>query len=284
MASATSGMPSATLIQKRRVMSRSSGLSSSAAVTVIGSSAMPQIGHAPGPSRTISGCMGQVHLRLACRATAARVPGPCRTWGMRRDACCANLGIHRADVETGCGPAFAAVLCAAEAAAGLGVVSTAPDRRGTWLRIPGSRSNRSDGCTQRWRSCVGSTLMPQTGSRSSLRAAPLAGDAVPSFTRLDAPEGGLTGLCRYLPDQPAKLFAAAARAEVVEVLVVFGDGSGGARRIDSHAADRIFLYSADVADVHEASAVTACRPGGNRWKDISRAPATNLCMHPGEQK
>ena len=47
-------------------MSRSSGFSSSAAVTVIGSSAMPQIGQEPGRSRTISGCMGQVHwVRVA---------------------------------------------------------------------------------------------------------------------------------------------------------------------------------------------------------------------------
>ncbi len=48
MAKATRGMPSATLHQKRRVMSRSSGFSSSAAVTVRGSSAMPQIGQKPG--------------------------------------------------------------------------------------------------------------------------------------------------------------------------------------------------------------------------------------------
>ena len=59
MAYATKGTPSTTLVQKRRVMSRSSGFSSCAGVTVIGSSAMPQIGHAPGPSRTISGCMGR---------------------------------------------------------------------------------------------------------------------------------------------------------------------------------------------------------------------------------
>ena len=49
------------LIQKRRVMLRSSGLSSAAAATVRGSSAMPQMGHEPGSGRTISGCMGQVY-------------------------------------------------------------------------------------------------------------------------------------------------------------------------------------------------------------------------------
>jgi hypothetical protein len=42
-------------------MSRSSGLGPSSAVTVTGSSAMPQIGQAPGPGCRISGCIGQVY-------------------------------------------------------------------------------------------------------------------------------------------------------------------------------------------------------------------------------
>ncbi len=46
--------------QKRRVMSRSSVFSSSP-VASIGSSAMPHFGQLPGWSRTISGCIGQVH-------------------------------------------------------------------------------------------------------------------------------------------------------------------------------------------------------------------------------
>ena len=53
--------------QERRVMSRSSGFSSSRAVTVRGSSAIPQIAQLPGCGRTISGCMGQVY---STRATA----------------------------------------------------------------------------------------------------------------------------------------------------------------------------------------------------------------------
>src|SRR5271157_6025565 len=56
-----SGAVSARLTQKRRVMSRSSGFSSPAAVTVRGSRAMPQIGQEPGSERTISGCIGQVY-------------------------------------------------------------------------------------------------------------------------------------------------------------------------------------------------------------------------------
>ena len=54
------GRLNAAAIQNRRVMSSSSGFGSSSAVIVRGSSAMPQIGQAPGASRTISGCIGQV--------------------------------------------------------------------------------------------------------------------------------------------------------------------------------------------------------------------------------
>ena len=68
----SSGAVSARLIQKRRVMSRSSGLSSSCAVTVRGSSAMPQIGQLPGPGRTISGCIGQVY---STRVAATGISG-----------------------------------------------------------------------------------------------------------------------------------------------------------------------------------------------------------------
>ena len=91
MAIAKSGAVSARLIQKRRVMSRSSGLSSST-VTVRGSSAMPQIGQLPGSARTISGCIGQVYsVRLVVRVGDSgssaiphfgQGPGPnCRTSG-----------------------------------------------------------------------------------------------------------------------------------------------------------------------------------------------------------
>src|SRR5580704_10456403 len=57
---ASSGTVSAAPIHRRRVILFSSGLVSPA-VTVSGSSAMPQMGQAPGPGRTISGCMGQVY-------------------------------------------------------------------------------------------------------------------------------------------------------------------------------------------------------------------------------
>jgi hypothetical protein len=62
ISSTTTGAASAMLKAKRRRMSTNSGLGPVLALGVIGSSAMPQMGHAPGPSRTISGCMGQVHF------------------------------------------------------------------------------------------------------------------------------------------------------------------------------------------------------------------------------
>ena len=70
IATATSGTVRTRPTQNRRDMSRSSGLASSASVTCRGSRAMPQIGHAPGAVRTISGCMGQTHsVRVGSAST-----------------------------------------------------------------------------------------------------------------------------------------------------------------------------------------------------------------------
>ena len=55
------GTANAAAIHKRRVMSASSGLGPAAAAGSVGSSAMPQIGQLPGPSRTTSGCIGHVY-------------------------------------------------------------------------------------------------------------------------------------------------------------------------------------------------------------------------------
>src|SRR5258706_6444522 len=62
IASATSGALRMAQTQSRRVMSASSGSGPSTAATDIGSSAMPHLGQEPGPSRTISGCIGQGYL------------------------------------------------------------------------------------------------------------------------------------------------------------------------------------------------------------------------------
>ncbi len=61
IAIASSGMVRIALVQKRRPMSFSSGLSAASAVTVRGSRAMPQIGHVPGSLHTICGCIGQTY-------------------------------------------------------------------------------------------------------------------------------------------------------------------------------------------------------------------------------
>ena len=61
MASASTVSDSGRVHQKRRRKSVSSGFSSSSRLGIIGSRAMPQIGHTPGASRTISGCIGQVY-------------------------------------------------------------------------------------------------------------------------------------------------------------------------------------------------------------------------------
>src|SRR5271165_3834662 len=83
--SASIGTESAAPIHNLLVISISSGLISSA-VTSRGSSAMPQIGHEPGASRTICGCIGQVYsMRLAGGGAVAgsramphfgQLPGP----------------------------------------------------------------------------------------------------------------------------------------------------------------------------------------------------------------
>ncbi len=59
---AITGSASARLIQNRSDMLASSGFGPSSAAGISGSSAIPQIGHEPGPSCTICGCIGHVHL------------------------------------------------------------------------------------------------------------------------------------------------------------------------------------------------------------------------------
>ena len=57
------GAPSATPIQKRRVMSTSSGFAASVRSATRGSRAIPQIGQAPGLSLSTSGSIGQTYAR-----------------------------------------------------------------------------------------------------------------------------------------------------------------------------------------------------------------------------
>src|SRR5258708_40081461 len=60
MASKSTGSERAALTQNRRRIESYSGSASTSANTSIGSSAIPHLGHAPGPVCTISGCIGQV--------------------------------------------------------------------------------------------------------------------------------------------------------------------------------------------------------------------------------
>ena len=80
MASTNTGAPIAAAIQRRRVMSTSSGFGPSSAETVIGSRAIPHFGQAPGPCWTTSGCMGHVY--------SASLEAPCAAWarGFRKDS------------------------------------------------------------------------------------------------------------------------------------------------------------------------------------------------------
>ena len=65
MSRTTSGTASASANQSLRFMSISSSFGPPSADGVSGSSAMPQIGHEPGPSCRISGCIGQVKIAPA---------------------------------------------------------------------------------------------------------------------------------------------------------------------------------------------------------------------------
>ena len=72
IASPNTGLPMAAALQNRRVMSANSGSGGSSGFAARGSSAMPHAGHAPGASRTTSGCIGQVYssFRAGVAATS----------------------------------------------------------------------------------------------------------------------------------------------------------------------------------------------------------------------
>jgi hypothetical protein len=82
ISSANTGTVSAVPIQKRLVMSRSSGLSPCSAVASTGSSAMPQMGQLPGPIWRTCGCIGQVNSTWLWSPMAAGLvaAGACAWW------------------------------------------------------------------------------------------------------------------------------------------------------------------------------------------------------------
>src|SRR6266404_4522676 len=88
MVMSRTGVVRIALVQNRRFISASSGFSSCSRVTVFGSRAIPQMGHAPGPVRTISGCIGQVYVTstaptgAATDGTAGVATGACAIAGL----------------------------------------------------------------------------------------------------------------------------------------------------------------------------------------------------------
>src|SRR4029079_11992296 len=82
--SAKTGAERSAEIQNRRVIETSSGFGRSSSVMTRGSSAIPQIGHAPGWSRMISGSMGHVY---STRAPGGAVGGADDDgWGWRNSS------------------------------------------------------------------------------------------------------------------------------------------------------------------------------------------------------
>src|SRR5579871_1010428 len=100
IASAISGTVSAALTQNLRDMSRSSGFSSGPAPGRRGSSAIPQIGQAPGRSLCTSGCIGQIQSPTIAPACApgiacAGIACPARPSRTARGSC-SNFWRHPA--------------------------------------------------------------------------------------------------------------------------------------------------------------------------------------------
>ena len=93
-------MVSAPPIQKRRVKSTSSGFGPSSPVgTPLGSKAIPQIGQSPGPTCSISGCIGQVKIVPSGIGSGAG-PAPKYVSGSA-----SNLSLHRDEQNRNSSPA-----------------------------------------------------------------------------------------------------------------------------------------------------------------------------------
>ncbi len=103
----SSGSVRTTPTQNRRVMLSSSGSGSSSGSTVRGSSAMPQMGHAPGSLRTICGCMGHTHSVRAVIATgcsgSSAMPhlGQAPGWSWRTSGSIGQIHIVPGGASTG---------------------------------------------------------------------------------------------------------------------------------------------------------------------------------------
>ena len=92
MANTTTGTANSRLPQKRRVMSTSSGFASSSTATVVGSSAMPHLGHAPGSDATTSGCMGQTYWVVGPGSVSSTLSSPMPQLGQAPGSSCWTSG------------------------------------------------------------------------------------------------------------------------------------------------------------------------------------------------
>ena len=140
MATTRIGIVSATETQNLRVISASSGFCSSSALTVLGSSAIPQIGQDPGASRTICGCMGQVYSVFVTGSAATtgssaiphfgQSPGPCwRTSGSIGHVYSFEAALRTAPgiaaiFTTGCGAPWVAAGAICTGCADMGAIPT----------------------------------------------------------------------------------------------------------------------------------------------------------------
>ena len=153
---ATRGTVSAAANQNRRVMSRSSGLSSLSTVTVRGSSAMPHFGQSPGSSRTTSGCMGQVHSVRVERAGTPLGSSAMPHDGQSPGPTCSTSGCM-GHVNT--------------VPAGSSCSSALRFREGSAANFSRQRAEQKrytrPSCSWRW-VLSSLTLMPHTGSRRSV--------------------------------------------------------------------------------------------------------------------
>src|SRR5271168_207683 len=182
-----SGSASATLIQKRRVISASSGDGSSPATAARGSNTIPQIGQLPGSARTICGCIGQTYSVFETGWIGARDSSAIPHFGHDPGRSCRISGCIGQVYEVE--PAAAgvgALLCA-------GSLFGAPRAKtpsGSFLNL--SRQRRPQKwyvvplCSNDPLLVAGSTCIPQTGSVTLLLigADTLAATEVPASRQL----------------------------------------------------------------------------------------------------
>ncbi len=138
-------------------MSRYSGFGPASTSTVRGSSAMPQIGQSPGASRTISGCIGQVHSVLVAGAAgsagSSAMPhfGQAPAWSLSTSGSIGQIHFVPAGTSAGSGR-------------GLPPSQASGSASNFSLQCSEQKWIVSPRCSERIFDVATSTVMPQTGS------------------------------------------------------------------------------------------------------------------------